>query len=246
MARTGRPPGPQPPGGARARRHDGGASGDPLHAQSRPHRRTGGAGARRPATRASRSYPRRDCGVELAPVHASVFGSAARGDGDAASDIDVFVVRPATVAEDDATWRGQLDSLADDITRWTGNHAGISEVGPDDPGALDSPIAGELQARLGDARRPRSPYGCERDPVTRRAASRPGPNPARRSRRASGSRTLGSFSSSRSWTRSQSPRRSACPPRTPYSLASQPRMRRAVARSENGRAGKTIGTRSRS
>ncbi len=30
---------------------------------------------------------------EIAPTHASIFGSAARGDGDNSSDIDVFVVR---------------------------------------------------------------------------------------------------------------------------------------------------------
>src|SRR4051794_26349472 len=41
---------------------------------------------------------------ELAPVHASVFGPAARGDGDAASDIDLLVVRPTTIVPDDPAW----------------------------------------------------------------------------------------------------------------------------------------------
>ena len=85
---------------------------------------------------------------EVAPVHASVFGSAARGDGDTASDIDVFVVRPAAVAPDDAAWTAQLDSLANAITRWTGNHAGVSDVGVDELEALvadESPIVGELK-----------------------------------------------------------------------------------------------------
>src|SRR5438445_698229 len=31
---------------------------------------------------------------EIAPVHVSIFGSAARGDGDTGSDIDIFIVRP--------------------------------------------------------------------------------------------------------------------------------------------------------
>src|SRR6266540_677087 len=50
---------------------------------------------------------------EIAPTHVSIFGSAARGDGDTRSDIDVFVVRPERVAEDDPRWRTQLDRLSD-------------------------------------------------------------------------------------------------------------------------------------
>ena len=65
---------------------------------------------------------------ELAPAHASIFGSAARGDGDTRSDIDLFVVRPPGVAEDDRRWRAQLERLSDRVYAWTGNHAGLSEV----------------------------------------------------------------------------------------------------------------------
>ena len=65
---------------------------------------------------------------EIAPAHMSIFGSAARGDGDTRSDIDVFVVRPAGVAEDDPGWRQQLERLADHLHNWTGNHAALSEV----------------------------------------------------------------------------------------------------------------------
>lgn len=61
-------------------------------------------------------------------VHASLFGSAARGDGDASSDIDLLVVRPADIDPDDANWRDQLDGLADLVRRWTGNNAGIAEI----------------------------------------------------------------------------------------------------------------------
>lgn len=67
-------------------------------------------------------------GWEVPPVHASLFGSAARGDGDAQSDIDLLIVRPAGVDADDEEWRGQLEHLADSVRRWTGNHAGIAEV----------------------------------------------------------------------------------------------------------------------
>jgi len=62
-------------------------------------------------------------------VHASLFGSAARGDGGVTSDVDLFVVRPRGVHQDDVTWRVQVDQLAVDVLAWTGNHAGISEVG---------------------------------------------------------------------------------------------------------------------
>ena len=65
---------------------------------------------------------------EPAPVHASLFGSAARGDGDTNSDIDLLIVRPADLDPEDANWRDQLDELADSVRRWTGNNAGIAEV----------------------------------------------------------------------------------------------------------------------
>lgn len=61
-------------------------------------------------------------------VHASLFGSAARGDGGLASDIDLFIVRPAGVDADDEPWRGQVNGLAEGVRRWTGNHAAIAEI----------------------------------------------------------------------------------------------------------------------
>lgn len=64
----------------------------------------------------------------VVPIHASVFGSAARGDGDTKSDIDLFIVRPKDIDDDDPVWRQQLDRLATSVHRWTGNHAGITEV----------------------------------------------------------------------------------------------------------------------
>jgi predicted nucleotidyltransferase len=69
---------------------------------------------------------------EVRPVHASVFGSTARGDGDAESDIDILIVRPKERREDDPTWRDQLEKLDKHVLAWTGNHAGISEVAEPD------------------------------------------------------------------------------------------------------------------
>ncbi|HEY6550723.1 MAG TPA: nucleotidyltransferase domain-containing protein [Solirubrobacterales bacterium] len=61
-------------------------------------------------------------------VHASLFGSAARGDGSAESDIDIFVVRPARVKAEDPVWRGQVERLATHLEDWTGNRASIADV----------------------------------------------------------------------------------------------------------------------
>jgi predicted nucleotidyltransferase len=65
---------------------------------------------------------------EIAPAHASMFGSAARGDGDTGSDIDLLVIRPSDVADDNSTWRTQLADLKDQIRLWTGNYAQIVEL----------------------------------------------------------------------------------------------------------------------
>ena len=68
-------------------------------------------------------------GWRVAPLHASMFGSAARGDGDASSDIDLLVIRRSDIDEEDGTWRAQVEALGDSVRAWTGNHAGIVELG---------------------------------------------------------------------------------------------------------------------
>jgi predicted nucleotidyltransferase len=69
---------------------------------------------------------------QIAPVHLSIFGSAARGDGDTASDIDIFVIRTRDVPDDDPLWREELGRLSDHVLAWTGNHAALSEVSETD------------------------------------------------------------------------------------------------------------------
>lgn len=67
-------------------------------------------------------------GWSVAPLHASLFGSAARREGDAHSDIDIFLVRSGGVNADDEQWGEQVERLSEDVRRWTGNPVGISEV----------------------------------------------------------------------------------------------------------------------
>jgi predicted nucleotidyltransferase len=57
-----------------------------------------------------------------------LFGSAARGDGDTTSDIDLLVVRPTAVNEDNQTWLGQIDDLSEHIARWSGNSCEALEL----------------------------------------------------------------------------------------------------------------------
>jgi predicted nucleotidyltransferase len=65
-----------------------------------------------------------------------LFGSAARGDGNASSDIDLLVLRPLTTNGGDATWRRQLDSLADRVTAWSGNDCQILEYSSEEIAGL--------------------------------------------------------------------------------------------------------------
>jgi predicted nucleotidyltransferase len=83
------------------------------------------------------------------PVHASMFGSAARADGGTESDIDLFIVRPDGVDEEDSQWRAQLDALGEAVYAWTGNHAAIIELAEADLEQLRrdaSPILADLRS----------------------------------------------------------------------------------------------------
>lgn len=80
--------------------------------------------------------------------HASLFGSAARGEGNSASDIDVLVVRPSKTNAEDPVWLQQLHDLAEQIRGWTGNHAGIAELSETDlPRLLEErpPVLDEVE-----------------------------------------------------------------------------------------------------
>lgn len=65
---------------------------------------------------------------ETIPVHASVYGSTARGDGDTTSDIDLLIVRPDKVAREEQHWQAQVDGLREQIEAWTGNRASVADI----------------------------------------------------------------------------------------------------------------------
>ena len=66
---------------------------------------------------------------EIQPSAAALFGSAAKGEAAAESDLDLFVVRPDGTDPEDERWRDQLDRLQHAATRWTGNDTRILEYG---------------------------------------------------------------------------------------------------------------------
>jgi predicted nucleotidyltransferase len=55
----------------------------------------------------------------IKPVFAAVFGSAATGSMTVGSDLDLLIVFPVRHSEEE--WREQVDELAAEVTRWTGN-----------------------------------------------------------------------------------------------------------------------------
>ena len=84
---------------------------------------------------------------QIAPLHVSLYGSAARGDGGTQSDIDIFIVRASEVDEDEPLWRDQIDDLRGRVQRWTGNHASVVERDESQLARLretQPPIFGEL------------------------------------------------------------------------------------------------------
>jgi predicted nucleotidyltransferase len=85
---------------------------------------------------------------QTAPVHASMFGSAARGDGDAESDIDLLIVRPSDVDPDEPAWDTQLAGLSELVFDSTGNRASIVDLGEselEEMLTLKQPIVDELR-----------------------------------------------------------------------------------------------------
>jgi predicted nucleotidyltransferase len=82
------------------------------------------------------------------PAHASLFGSAARGDGGPDSDLDIFLVRAAGVPAEDPVWRRYVGDLPDTVRFLTGNELGLAEFAEEDLHSLvaeNPPVLGELR-----------------------------------------------------------------------------------------------------
>lgn len=66
------------------------------------------------------------------PVSVIVFGSFARREAETDSDIDVVVVRPAEIDEDDDAWSASLEAWRHDVRRLAGNPVEVLEVSADE------------------------------------------------------------------------------------------------------------------
>lgn len=82
--------------------------------------------------RAQDELPRRVRGEipawQIPPVAAALYGSAARRDGDAASDIDILLVRPANLgSRERELWNDQVHRLRGLVQRWTGNRCQVTD-----------------------------------------------------------------------------------------------------------------------
>lgn len=64
----------------------------------------------------------------LSPVHLSLFGSVARGEARATSDIDLLVVHADDVDTEEPIWRQQLEQLRQHVRQWAGNPVGYIEL----------------------------------------------------------------------------------------------------------------------
>ena len=62
------------------------------------------------------------------PIHASLFGSTARGDGDIDSDVDILLVRPSGLDESDPEWHVQTAELPEYVMDLTGNHTQLYDI----------------------------------------------------------------------------------------------------------------------
>jgi predicted nucleotidyltransferase len=79
--------------------------------------------------------------LPVEPASVIVFGSFARGEADAESDIDALFVRPEGVDESYEAWSASVDEWRETIRRKSGNQVEVLDVGWD-----------EIKARLGSRR----------------------------------------------------------------------------------------------
>ena len=70
--------------------------------------------------------------IDPPPANVTLFGSFARGDDHAASDIDVVVVRPSKISGDDAAWLESISGWEQSVRRISGNAVNRIEVSEDE------------------------------------------------------------------------------------------------------------------
>jgi predicted nucleotidyltransferase len=66
---------------------------------------------------------------EIQPTVAVLFGSVARREATAESDLDLLVVRPLGVPADSPVWEAQVGELERAASAWTGNDARVLDLG---------------------------------------------------------------------------------------------------------------------
>ncbi len=62
------------------------------------------------------------------PLSVIVFGSFARGEAGPDSDVDLVVVRPTRIDEDDDEWAGSIEAWRSDVRRLTGNSVEVLQI----------------------------------------------------------------------------------------------------------------------
>jgi Nucleotidyltransferase domain len=75
---------------------------------------------------------------EIHPLLVVLFGSVARGEATAESDVDILVIGPSPLDEDEAVWREQVSRLQSAVTAWTGNDTRVLELGAAEATANDA------------------------------------------------------------------------------------------------------------
>lgn len=104
--------------------------------------------------------------LPVAPVSVVVFGSFARREADAESDLDIVVVRPHDVDEDDEHWVASIDQLRTSGRRLTGNLLQVLEVAEQDVASL---LESRRQVWVDIRREGRVLYGSSLDELRARA-----------------------------------------------------------------------------
>ena len=81
-------------------------------------------------------YARMAADVEtwaMHPISVAIFGSAARGDGDVNSDIDILIVPPEDLHWEEnyqEVWDSQLSEFSSSVRKWSGNRASLIQASP--------------------------------------------------------------------------------------------------------------------